>query len=81
MSLSTKTFETWLFLDIQIAYVCFKTADAGSIATLLPGHCAGIFLNGMYAGRLTQEFSEERGNFINFLDDASLIAKVDQPLS
>jgi len=78
MSLSPKTFETWLVLDNQIAYVCFKTADAGSIATLLPGHCAGkIFLNGMYAGRLTQEFSEERGNLINFLDDARLIAKLD----
>ena len=35
----------------------------------------------MYAGRPTQEFSEERGNFINFLDDARLIAKVDQPIS
>ena len=35
----------------------------------------------MYVGRLAQEFSEERGKFIDFLYYARPIAKVDQPIS
>ena len=35
----------------------------------------------MYVGRLSQEFSEEHGKFVDFLDYARPIAKVDQPIS
>ena len=51
----------------------------------LPHNCPATaqknVLNGMYVGRLAQEFSEERGKFIDFLDYARPTAKVDQPIS
>ena len=51
----------------------------------LPHNCPATaqknVLNGMYVGRLAQEFYEERGKFIDFLDYARPTAKVDQPIS